>query len=366
MRTLRVLAVGDPAVYGYTNKEFQIIENYEKSNNIKIVFDIVEWEVYYNTLLQSFLRYNYDIVMIAGHLWLTDFVSKGYLSEINVEKDEEYDYEDFVDTIRNELVLYNKQYLLPSFCDGHMLAYRKDKMSFKQAQSISILDTLSKINVGETCLKAHPSELFLDMLPYLRGFGVEPFGSDGKSLFDKNKMIHAMRHYKNMVKLSVDNTLSYGNKEVLEAIQSNQVNCAVSWGGQIGQILNEKCIEPNNLDFIGLEESWNVTWSFAFPKIGRNKKEALAFVKYLTSKKIDRIIGAYCGNPTRRSTFLIDQDKYPWYKNLFLMIKNAKPLPNVSNTGNIIGIFTEEFESYLNDSQNEEKTIQNIITRTSL
>lgn len=33
---------------------------------------------------------DYDIVMVAGHLWLRDFVEKDYLAELN------YDFEDIV------------------------------------------------------------------------------------------------------------------------------------------------------------------------------------------------------------------------------------------------------------------------------
>lgn len=360
MKKLRILAVGDPAVYGYVKEEYKIISNYEKNNDIEIEFDIVEWEFYYNRLLESFLTYKYDIVMVAGHLWLTDFVNKGFLKELVVSNDSEYDYNDVLETIQNEMKLNDKQYLLPSFCDGHMLSYRSDKLQFKNREKISILETFPLLKKGDTCLKAHPSELFLDMLPYFRAYGVEPINDNGTCNCNDLNFKFALKHYKQMVERSVDNTLQFGNGEVLETIQSDTISCAVSWGGQIGQILNENCKNKDTLKFIGLEESWNVTWSFGIPKLSEKYDEALKFMKYLSSKEVDKLIGAYCGNPTRVSTFKEDADKYTWYPQLLNMLQTAKPLPNLPNTGELIGIYTEQFASYLNGDQTEEETIQNI------
>lgn len=362
MLELKILAVGDPAVYGYTEKEFRIIEKYEKLNKIKIVFDIVEWEQYYDKLLNSFENYKYDIVMVAGHLWLTDFVNKDYLKEIFVNDDLEYDFSDVLDIVKEEMKLNEKLYMLPSFCDGHMLAYRLDKVSFDSDGNISIKEIKEKLTKSKkylTCLKAHSSEVFLDFLPYLRAYGIEPFDKEGIPTFYNEGGIKALNHYKEMLKYSDIDTLNFGNKEVLESIQNDEISMAISWGGQIGQILNDKCINKENIRFVGLKESWNVTWSFAISKLSNKSDQALKFMKYLSSKEVDRLIGGYSGNPTRKSSFEIDKSKYPWYNSLLTMLNTSKPLPNLPNTGKLIGQFTEEIVKFLNNEQTAKQTVIN-------
>ena len=350
MKQLNVLAVGDPAVYGYVDKSLNIISSYEVKNNIKVVFDIVDWVDYYDALMNSFTNYKYDIVMVAGHLWLPDFVNKGYLKEFNVSDDSLYDFNDVLEVIQNEMKINNKQYLLPSFCDGHMLAYRTDKVVFESQDNISINDIkdyLDRNRIRKVVLKAHPSEIFLDFLPYLRSQGTDFIDELGRPLFNNEQGIEALKSYKGMLEHSSIETLKFGNEEVLSAIQKDQISLAVSWGGQIGQILNQHCINRETLKFVGLKESWNVTWSFGIPSLTTKTDEALQFMKYLSSKKVDKLIGGYCGNPTRTSTFIEDGIKHAWYKNLYNMLVNCKPLPNLLNTGELIGVFTEELVKYM-------------------
>ncbi len=361
-KEIRILAVSDPAVYGYTDETINIISHYEKSNDIKVTFDIVEWESYYSTLIDSFTSYKYDVVMVAGHLWLAEFVNKNYLKEIDVSNNLEYDFHDILEVIQDEMKLNDKLYLLPSFCDGHMLAYRSDKVSIKSDENISIKDIKSYLGDpknSKTVLKAHSSEIFLDFLPYLRAFGNDAFDELGKPLFNNENGIKALNHYKDMLKYSDSDTLNYGNSEVLESIQKDKVLMAISWGGQIGQILNDKCINKENLKFIGLKESWNVTWSFGIPSTTNKDEEALKFIKYLSSKKVDSLIGSYCGNPTRKSTFINDQYKNKWYPSLLKMLTTSSSLPNLLNTGELIGIFTSEIVKFMNNEQSAEDTLTN-------
>ncbi len=359
-KEIRILAVSDPAVYGYTDKTLNIITDYESINNVKVIFDIIEWENYYSTLIDSFISYKYDVVMVAGHLWLAEFVNKNYLKELNVSDDLEYDFSDILDIIQEEMKLNNKLYLLPSFCDGHMLAYRKDKVSIESNENISIKDIIKYLGEpkkSKTVLKAHESEIFLDFLPYLRAFGADAFDELGNPLFNNDNGIKALDYYKKMLNYSDKDTLNYGNSEVLESIQKDKVLMAVSWGGQIGQILRDNCINKDTLKFIGLKESWNVTWSFGIPSMTNKSEEALKFIKYLSSKRVDSLIGTYCGNPTRKSTFINDQEKNKWYPSLLKMLETSSPLPNLLNTGELIGIFTNEIVKFMNGEQSAKDTI---------
>ncbi|MFK5883307.1 MAG: extracellular solute-binding protein [Candidatus Izemoplasma sp.] len=367
MKTINILAVGDPAVDVYVDQEQHIIKNYEQKNNIKINFDIVPWVDYYDTLINSFKSYTYDIVMVAGHLWLNDFVANDYLLEIKVDKSENYSYFDFLPNIRKELTKSNKQYLLPSFCDGHILMYRQSQIKETINDTIDIDEILSIVKNNVTAdkstfvLKSHPSEIFLDFLPYLRNNGNSFIDPSGLPLFNNKEVINSLKTYLSLKEYSSNGIENFGNEEVKNEIQLNKCKLGISWSGQLGQIMNNDCIDPDDIKFMNIKNSWNVTWSFALNKHTTNIDEATDFIHYLTSKKIDKLVGAHCGNPTRGSSFVNGFNKYPWYKAVYDMINTSTPLNTPSSLGRSMGIMT----SYLTKAINNELSTSEAIALAS-
>ncbi|SET25192.1 multiple sugar transport system substrate-binding protein [Natronincola peptidivorans] len=352
IKQLNILAVGDPAVYGYVEEKFQIISQYEKRNNLKVHFHIVEWEKYYDTMMQAFEgKENYDVVMVAGHLWLKDFASKGYLAPVKYPDNDDYHKEDILPVIREEMELEGKPYLYPSFCDGHIVLYRKSILKERIGYLPNkVISTDELINIVQQCdglkemkgfaLKAHPSEIFLDFLPYLRAEGIDAFDENTcKPTFNNEKGERALEKYISLKKYAPSDTNSYGNDEVKKAFQNLEAVVAVTWGGQLGFVLNEGCKDIEDIGFAALETGWNVTWSFGINHSSSNWEAANEFLQYISSKEIDRRIGGYAGAPVRRSTYKVDRHLYNWYDVLLEMIENyAKPLPQMNNSGNIFGV----------------------------
>jgi multiple sugar transport system substrate-binding protein len=372
MKKVKVLAVGDPAVYAYTSKDNRLLKEFEEQTGIKVQFDIVSWVDYYGVLLDSFQTYKYDIVMVAGHLWLKEFVDKGFLLELSDRFQGNYDYvyEDILPSIRSEMVLDNQLYLLPSFCDGHILLYRKSRLTHLPEDVVSInqliqivkTNTEDKNDIGDNkstfVLKAHPSEIFLDFLPYLRSEGFDAFDEFGTPLFNTLAGATALKKYIEMKDYCCSEVSEFGNEKVLEALQKNQCKLGVSWGGQLGQIMNEECIEPEDIGFAGLATSWNVTWAFGVNHLCKDRDSAEQFLEYITSREVDKEVGAFCGNPTRLSSFIEGQAKYSWYPVLLEMLKNAKPLPHLSDMGQAIGILTEYITKAFNKEICAEKALE--------
>jgi len=347
-KQLKVLAVGDPAVYVYVDDRYNFLNEFTKETGVKIYFDIVKWVDYYPTLINSFREYKYDIVMVAGHLWVSELVKKGYLLELSRNFELDYDYEDIIPSIRQEIEYNEKKYLLPSFCDGHILLYRKSEIKEKLAKKITI-DELIKLVENNTdnqkktfVLKAHPSEIFLDLLPYIRNEGIDAFDNDGSPLFDNEKGYSALQKYIYMKQYCPKNVDEFGNEEVLNAIQRDKCKLGVSWSGQLGQIMNDQCINPEDIGFTSLETSWNTTWSFGINHLCQDRFLAVKFLQFITSKEVDKAVGAYCGNPTRNSSFEEGKEKYRWYPVLQNMLERSKPLPHLTVTGQLIDITTKE------------------------
>ncbi|MCM0649227.1 extracellular solute-binding protein [Clostridium swellfunianum] len=360
-KVLKVLAVGDPAVYAYTDERYNILSNFK--GNFKVDFDIVPFTEYYGTMIEAFEgKREYDIVMVAGHLWMKDFINKGYLAAVEKDETSEYGYEDILPVIRKEIELEGAQYLYPSFCDGHVVLYRKsivEKVMGKLPQKVMTTDEL--IDMAASCngyntmqgivLKAHPSEIFLDFIPYLRNEGIEVINETTLTPeFNNEKGEKALKKYLSLKAFAPDNTGSFGNDEVKRAFQNKQSVFAVTWGGQLGVVLGDGCEDIEDIGFAALKTSWNVTWSFAINNLSNKKEEANEFLKYITSKEVDRIVGGYAGSPVRKSSYLMDRNKYNWYDmHLELIEHYARPLPQLLKAGDKFGMLYEAISKTFNN-----------------
>ncbi len=346
--TLKVLGVKDPAVTVYVNEHYEILQKYSDPT-VEIEFDIVAWEDYFPTMLKAFKgEASYDIVMVAGHLWLADFVSQGYLEPLK------YDFEDIIPIISEEMQYQNKTYLSPSFCDGHMIVYRKsivEKAIGKKMKSVITVDEFIEIanQLKESgiqtpiALKAHESEIMTDALPYLRSDGYDIYEIEQKNIkCNIDKMASGLNKYISLKQLAPSDTHTYGNEEIKQALGSKKVAMAVTWSGQLG-VLMQECEETDDLGFATFDTAWNVTWSFGITKTSQNKEKAVELLAYLRSAPVDKAVGQYCGAPVRRTNYVEDMDKYPWYKTQLEMIeKQANPFINVLLAGEKNRVLYEE------------------------
>ncbi|MFV0440366.1 MAG: ABC transporter substrate-binding protein [Lachnospirales bacterium] len=350
MTDLKILAVSDPAVDVYVDDKYGIIKDFNMED-VKVSFDIVPWAVYSTNLQKSFEGLlDYDIVMIAGHLWLKDFVDKGYLHSF------EYDFSDIPSRIEEEMKIDNQTFLSPSFCDGHMIVYKKDLVK-DDVKEILNVDEYIKIvkNIGKKgntkplVLKGHVSEIFLDALPFLRS-------SDEKDILYKEKdnvvcnfenMKAGLEKYLSLKTFAHENSINFGNNELIDAFLEKDTAICSIWSGQLG-ILNSKYESKDNLGYATFDTAWNVTWSFAITKKCKNKKVAESLLSYLRGKEIDKLVGEYCGCPIRISNYKENSKGYGWYDLQLKMIENAKPIIDLCDTRDkldiIYGVINETFK----------------------
>lgn len=360
-KTLKVLAVADPAVFAYTDKEYEILPKFKGDFNVD--FNIVPFAEYYPAMLDAFEgKAKYDIVMVAGHLWLKDFVDKKYLAPVDKNYSEDYDYNDIIPVIREELNIDGVQYLFPSFCDGHVVLYRKSivkkilgELPNKVISTDELIDMVKKCHgfngMNGITLKAHHSEIFLDFLPYLRNEGVDAIDEiTHEPTFNNEHGRVALNKYIELKRVAPLNTNEFGNDEVRIAFQNKECVFAITWGGQLGVVLGEGCMDIDDIGFAALKTSWNVTWSFGINALSELKEEANVFLRYITSKEVDKVVGAYAGSPVRKSTYVEDMDKYNWYEMHLDLIENyAKPLPQILKAGEKFGVLYEAVSSAFNE-----------------
>lgn len=367
--TLKVLAVGDPAVDAYIHH--RLVETFNQKYHKNVEFTIVPWNDYYNTMMDTFYgKYHFDIVMVAGHLWLKDFVEKEFLAEVVYPQTSEYDYEDILSVISDEMKVNNKAYLYPSFCDGHFLLYRKSVVERIYGEVPPMIDTNTIATLASLCegvddmngiaLKADVSEIFLDFLPYLRNEGIDAFDKDTHApTFNNDKGKKALQTYLKLKVFAPDHVDSYGNDQVRLAFQQRKVALATTWGGQLGVVLDRHCQDIDDVGFAAIKTAWNVTWSFAICEKSQNKQLANEFLAYLTTPQVDRLVGSFAGSPVRKSTYVTDMDKFSWYNTHLMLIEQyAKPLPMMNQAGEIMAPLYEYIHAAFTGKLTIEEALQ--------
>ncbi|WP_280770585.1 extracellular solute-binding protein [Salipaludibacillus daqingensis] len=371
-RTIHVLAVADPAVFVYTDETQEIIQKYEQEMAVQIVFDIVPFETYYSRLLRSFEEdLGYDVMMIAGHLWLKDFVKAGRLFPFHHPMEN-----DVMPLVRKEMYVDGTRYLYPSFCDGHILVYRKSVVEKAYGSLPSMIDTDTIIEAARAChghdgvwkgiaLKGDKSEIFLDFLPYLRQAGENVFSEEGKSLFKHDKSaVEALDNYCSLRDVAVEGTEKFGNDDVREQLQKRNCAMAVTWGGQLGFVMDERMEDREDIGFAVVQTAWNVTWSFAIHRSCTQVDDVHDFLQYLTSLGVDKKVGRFAGAPVRKSSYEADRLKYPWYDvQEKLLNEVAEPLPVRERMGEFMEPFYDEIWKAFVGEKSTVAAIQDVKSR---
>ncbi len=338
---IRVLAVGDPAVKGYIEEKEEIISKF----NGNVAFDIVPWNEYYDKLMDVLQgKTSYDIVMVAGHLWKQDFVDLNYLEPL------EFENEDILPVIAEEMYSDKIPYLSPSFCDGHMIVYRKKEVKEILGKELAeVLTPQEYIEIAkcmneserQIVMKADKSEIFTDAIPFMRMFGGAIYHPITHEIqCDKQEVVDGLEQYCMLKEAAIDGTENCGNEEVVEALKTKKAIMGITWSGQLGVVSNE--IDCEELGFSTLSTAWNVTWSFAISSKSKHVEQSQKLLEYLRSTQVDEIVGRYSGAPVRASSYEKGKDLYPWYSCQLKMINNAKPLPDLLNAGEKNGILYQE------------------------
>ncbi len=352
-RTVRVLGVGDPAVYAYTDEDLDILGQWRRNGGGEVSFEIVPWDRYLGTLSVQFEagEPSYDIIMLPGHLWLPEFVEAGRLAPLgsHVARIPSDDWDDLKPFVRDELQYRDEYYLMPSFTDGHVVFYRSDLVAGGPASGLTTpvdLGEMARRNDGAghrgIALKADPSEIFLDWLPYLWAFGGDLLSAEGRPVFASRAGVDSLEFYRELREVAPPDTDRYGNEQIAKALRDGRVAMATSWGGQAGFIYASDGGFRSDLTVSTFEKPWNVVWSFGVLASSPDVAAAFEFLRYLSGPEVDAKVGRYAGSPVRSSTYAADRQAVPWYPVQEDMLDRALRLPRHARMNAILPAVTEK------------------------
>ncbi len=359
---IKILGVADPAVLTYTDTDNNIISKWSEISGVEVSFSILPWAEYFSALMKTLdgskgnRKSDYDIVMVAGHLWLQDFVNRGFLQPLKGIREAiaKYGpYEDILPRIRDEIELGGPIWLTPSFTDGHIIFYKKDRIfeltgqklpeTMKPSEYLELVKEIGRNpavgNKKFLAMKAHPSEIFLDWLPFYYEGGKGIFDDDFNLLFNTPEAACALGRYLELKEFALPGADVSGNEEVCTALQSDDCLIGVSWGGQASFIVNDEILKDNSMGFATFNTPWNVSWSFGVPAGTNLTGEVTDFLAYLASPEVDRIIGKGAGSPVRSASYNDDKSALPWYPIQREMVSRSKSLPGFTGSGDVYGLF---------------------------
>ncbi len=350
--TFYILGPNDPAL----NVLASFLESHPEMD-MKLV--IIPWENYPGAFFESLKAPEspYQAVFIPGHVWLADLVEDNSiipipLSKISSEIVVEYNLDDLIPKIREECSYKGELYLIPWFTDGHILFYRNDYINLEcnhqKIPTICSKDLEALVKKVHNpphffglALKAAPSEIFLDWLPFLWDFGGDIFDHELKPCIATEESILALETYCHLRNYCAADTHKFGNQEIANILRAKKVGIAPTWGGQAGLIFPH----GNELQTIYstalYSTPWNATWGIGIPnkQPSHVKTQITEALLRIAQPEIDTQIIESAGSPVRISSYSEQNvERYFWLKAQWEMLLRCRTLPSIPNLGSVLGV----------------------------
>ena len=354
--TYRILGPNDPALVALSNR----LSTHPEWQAELVILPWAE----YQPALESALHANispYQAVCVPGHVWLPGLIADGLLTAFEplLEKlpDEvvsSYKVNDLMPSVAAEASFDDQTYLLPLFTDGHLLFFDKEYINLDDGATVSplgldALATAAHLPEGmyPLALKAHPSEILLDWLPFLWEAGGEVITANGKPGFDAPSGVEALEYYISLRKFCLPQPENYGNEEIAAVLREGKVAMATSWGGQAAIIF--EC--QRRLGTALYPRPWNATWGISLPT---NQPETvqlsmLQSLLFICGPDLDRQVTRIAGSPVRQSSYCSEETSHhPWLNSQHEMLLRAGNLPTDVRLAGFLGdLYVAVYQAFI-------------------
>jgi multiple sugar transport system substrate-binding protein len=344
---VRVLAIGDPAVYGYLEPGLGVLDAFRTRTGCQTSFDIKSWTDYVPTLFDMALdRENapYDVVMVAGHMWADRLVRGGWLEPLDAYPaltSAAYDPGGVHPAIVERTMVAGVRYLAPAFTVSHVVYARHEAELQPDPDGVVSVRSVREHAIARNlalAVKASPAEILLDWLPYLWEYGGELLSEEGEPRFDTPEGRAALHHYISLRDLQVPNFEPYGNEEIALALGRGKASIGITWGSQAGLVLGGPTGATVPFTFATPQQPFSVAWSFGIISASPNREMAAELIAELTRPETDRLIAPYAGAPVRSTTMSdpVIRQQCPWMSAQEESVRRARRLPALSNLNDLM------------------------------
>lgn len=330
--------------------------------------EILPWPAYTDRLMAALTAVEApdQAVFIPGHVRLPELAAAGFLAPLDPliaaapsDLASAYRAEEILPSVAAEGRYRGETYMLPFFSDGHILVYRPDLVELGEgtADEVPVVDPRDLADLAQRAadraaeaglagvlplaLKAHPSEILLDWLPFLWAEDGQILDGDGRPAFAGPAGVRALERYCALRRFCPDDTHLYGNGEIAAALRSGSVAMATTWGGQAAAIMLDPSSPARELYRTALFPTpWNATWGVAIPaNQPREVQEAmLAVLLQAMGPEQDREVTRVAGSPVRRSSYApAELARYSWLAAQEQMLARCRTLPVDPRMGGFLG-----------------------------
>jgi multiple sugar transport system substrate-binding protein len=339
---------------------------------------IIPWAEYRDRLMETLTAGEapHQAVFVPGHIWLPELAEAGYLAPLDQIRPPLPDtgphpaerlLAEMLPSVSAEAHYQGRSYLFPLFTDGHILFYRQDLLGEQMAQAhftrsgVPLISPMALAELAEQAhnppkvyglaLKAHPSEIFLDWLPFLWAAGGDLLDEAGEPAFAGQAGVRALEYYTRLRRFCPPDTHLYGNAEILEIIKKGQAALVTTWGGQAGPLYASGAGRAYRTAIF--PRPWNAAWGAAIPanQPAERQQAALSVLLSAFGPETDLAVITAAGSPVRRSSYAPEQlETHPWLPAQLAMLERCGRLPDRPEVGRFLGAlygavysaFTEE------------------------
>lgn len=366
--TIRILGPNDPALDALSAFLSQHPE-------LDVELTIIPWADYQGALTETLegQTSEYQAAFVPGHVWIPGLVSRAHLADLDslikllpAQVWERYHADQILGHIQEECLYQNQRYMIPLFNDGHILFFRHDLVEADQGEGppqISPLQ-LSELaaqahtppEVFGLALKAHPSEILFDWLPYFYAAGGSLVDDELQPSFVSESGIRALEYYASLRRFCPPDTHQYGNAEIAQIIKQGKAAVVATWGGQAAPIFLDEGNPFRELYSAAVfPDPCGGTWGMTIPA---NQTEAvqvtaLEIILQLNTPDTDQAVLRYAGSPVRETTYSRENfDRFSWLQAQYLMSQRLHHLPKAPEmeaylgplTNAVVGAFNQEID----------------------
>ncbi len=349
----RILGPADPAL--------KVLDDaLQRHSEWKTTLSIVPWPEYRDRLLTVLEapQAPFQAVFVPGHVWLPELAAAGLLYPIDFAPLPEelvriYNFADIVPSVARECHYAGQLWMIPWFTDGHIFFYRVDKVPLSSDDEIPTVSPQDirrlAVEVHDSprmyalALKAHPSEIFLDWLPFLWAEGGDVLTERGPA-FAGETGVKALEMYCSLREFCPLDTHTYGNAEIAQALKSGAVAMATTWGGQAAIVLAPENPYRDLFRFALYPTPWNATWGIALPanQPREDRRIITEILLQVAGAAQDRLVTCVAGSPVRVSSYTAEEvARHQWSHAQYEMLQRCRRLPCHPALGRILSVLSK-------------------------
>lgn len=251
---IKIIGPDDPALAAARN-------NIREHPEWNLELTVYPWADYRDAMMESLTA---DVtpnqaVFVPGHVWIPELSAAGLITELDPLITDipeaawnDYRWENIIPAVRKESQYLDSLFMIPYFNDAHILFYRNDLIQLQQTNGLVELSPLDLVDLAKKAhrpsdhygiaLKAHPSEILFDWMPFFLAAGGQISDSDLTPAFRSDAGIEALTAYVKLRDFAPPETGTFGNEEIAEIIKKGRAAFVTTWGGQAAPIF----LDENN------------------------------------------------------------------------------------------------------------------------